>query len=50
MPASTPATKKTAPTPELVEQVAEKVYRLLLQEARLEKERARLHGRKRPGG
>ncbi len=50
MPTSSPSTKKTAPSPELVEKVTEKVYRLLLQEARLERERARLHGRKRTKG
>lgn len=38
--------KKTTLTPELVEKVTERVYRLFLQEARLEKERARLHGRR----
>jgi len=42
--------QKTAPTPELVAQVTEKVYRLFLQDARLERERARLYGRKKTKG
>lgn len=41
------AAKQTTLTPELVEKVTEKVYRLFLQEARLEKERVRLNGRRR---
>jgi len=42
---SQPAPKKVGLTPELVEKVTERVYRLLLQEARLERERAWLNGR-----